>query len=132
MRVDVGWVGGDGLTTVKSSTDFQADVTNMSTLTTANQLDVGSIAGSTVSTATAQIGVNVIEIASGSATAMTISTATEYDGMDHGTLMKYLQSYAIGDFGVTGASTNVVVYDDFSGSTLMAHTFTTKTRSWSS
>ena len=42
--------------------------------------------------------------------------------------MKMLQAYAIGDMKVTGASTNVFVYDDHAGTTFFQHTVTTAAR----
>lgn len=141
------WFNNDAVSTERvSELPTTADL-----FTTASAVDVGRIAGSTVSTAdaqigvniieissaavstaTAQIGVNVIELASGSATAMVIGTGTVYDNIDHGTLMQYVQAYVIGDFKVTGASTNEIVYDDWSGTTFMQHVITTASRVWSS
>jgi hypothetical protein len=95
-------------------------------------VNVIQMASAAVSTVTAQIAVNTVMISSVIATQNTIGTGTIYDTMDHGTLMTYLQSYSIGDFGVTGPSTNQVIYKNYSGSTYMMHTFTTKTREWSS
>lgn len=94
-----------------------------------NVIQISSVA---VSTASAQMGVNVIQWASADVTNAPLTTGTVYDTMDHGTLMSYLQAYAIGDFGATGPSTNVLAYKNYSGTTVMSHTFTTKTREWSS
>jgi hypothetical protein len=95
-------------------------------------VNVVQMASAAVSTVTAQIAVNVVQYGSAAATGMPITTGTVYDIMDHGMLMTYLQSYVIGDFGVTGPSTNQVIYKNYAGSTYMMHTFTTKTRVWSS
>jgi hypothetical protein len=95
-------------------------------------VDVQEIASAAVSTASAQLSVNVFSVYGITATASPITTGTVYDTMDHGMLMTYLQSYIIGDFGVTGPSTNQVIYKNYAGSTYMMHTFTTKTRVWSS
>ena len=75
----------------------------------------------------------MVEFASAAASGEVISTGTVYDSvMDHGTLMKYLQAYIVGDSKVTGASTNQIVYDDESGSTFFSHTITTAIRTFSS
>jgi hypothetical protein len=99
-------------------------------------VNVIQMASAAVSTVTAQIAVNTVMISSVIATQNTIGTGTIYDTMDHGTLMRYLQAYAIGDFGATGISTNVLVYKNYANTTVgggaMSHTFTTKTREWSS
>jgi hypothetical protein len=99
-------------------------------------VDVQEIASAAVSTASANLSVNVFSVYGITATASPVTTGTIYDTMDHGTLMRYIQAYAIGDFGATGISTNVIVYKNYSNTTAgggaMSHTFTTKTREWSS
>jgi hypothetical protein len=100
------------------------------------QTDMWEITATAISTAQAQLSVNVFSVYGITATATPITTGTVYDTMDHGTLMRYMQAYAIGDFGATGISTNVIVYKNYSNTTVgggaMSHTFTTKTREWSS
>lgn len=54
------------------------------------------------------------------------------DGMTVLQYMQYSQAYMIGDFKVTGAATNEVVYDDFGGTTFFEHTITTVARTWAS
>ena len=123
------WFNNDVVSTERvSDTPTTADL-----FTTASQVDIGRIAGATIATDAAQIGVNVVEFASAAASGGIISTGTVYDSvMDHGTLMKYMQAYLVGDSKVTGASTNVIVYDDESGATFFSHTITTATRTFSS
>jgi len=54
------------------------------------------------------------------------------DGMTYLQYLQYSQAYITGDFKVTGAATNVIVYDDFSGTTLFQHTITTVARTFAS
>lgn len=111
---------------------WEITATAVSTGSVMMGVNVIQMSSAAVSTVTAQLAVNAVQIASGLATVRTISTDTVYDTITHYDCMRYLQTYAIGDFGVTGPSTNQVVYKDYSGSTVMMHTFTTKTREWSS
>lgn len=154
-NVNVGAVAG---TTVAGTTAFQADVSNLSTLTTASSLNIGAVAGTTVAGTTAfqadvtdmstfDAGSETVSIASGTTVAANVlyvntsgvtylSTfspdSDDIGGMTARQALKYIQTYCIGDFSVTGASTNVAVYDDYAGTTHFAHTFTTKERSFSS
>ena len=98
---------------------------NLSTFTTALQVDIGRIAGATVSTAAAQFGVNVVEIASGPATAGTISTNTIYDVWTHGDLMKLMQSQMLGN--TTYDGTTYVLYTH-GGTTFVKFEVTTAER----
>lgn len=127
----------DALFSASGTERLQVDVheitgTGVSTASPQLGVNVIQIASAAVSTVTAQLAVNVVQYSSQVATGIPITTATIYDTMDHGTLMKYLQGYAIGDFGATGPSTNVIAYKTYAGTTFMSHTFTTKTREWSS
>lgn len=127
--VDIGALAGTTLGANVDSGYIQTDPQNVAStsdlLTTASNINVGALAGTT-------LGANVDSGYIQTDPQNAITTATVYDNIDHGTLMQFVQAYTIGDFGVTGASTNVVVYDNWSGTTFMAHTLTTKTRTWSS
>lgn len=98
---------------------------NLSTFSTGSQVDVGRIVGATVSTAVAQFGVNVIEIASANATDMTLSTNTVYDVWTHGDLMKLVQAQMLGN--TTYDGTTYVVYDH-GGTTFVKFEVTTAER----
>lgn len=71
--------------------------------------------------ATAQIGAQ-----------STFGMADTVDGMTVLQYMQYNQAYITGDFKVTGAATNEIVYDDFGGTTFFQHTITTVARTFAS
>lgn len=114
-------------------------VTDLSTFTTALTVEANMIAmasqalttdaGANFSTyfdnggvaATAQIGAQ-----------STFGMADTVDGMTFLQYSQYAQAYITGDFKVTGAATNVVVYDNFAGTTLFQHTITTVARTFAS
>ena len=54
------------------------------------------------------------------------------DGMTVLEYMQYSQAYITGDFKVTGAATNQIVYDKFGGTTFFSHTLTTVARTFTS
>jgi hypothetical protein len=156
-EVDVGRIRGEQITTDAAdnwdnywfnndvvSTERVSDLpTTADLFTTASEVDVGRMRGEQITTDAADNWDNFWFNNDVVSTERVSDLPTTADLADLSTFnpasnlvdvltwdesMQMVQAYAIGDFGVTGVSTNVVVYDDHAGTTFFQHTFTTKTR----
>jgi len=94
-------------------------------VTTASNMNIGAAAGATIAGATA-FRADVTNMSTFNPASNVVDVFT-YDES-----MKYMQSYITGDFKVTGAATNEIVYDDHAGTTLFQHVITTVARTFSS
>lgn len=137
--VDVGAMAGEAVTTDAAdnwdnfwfnndvvSTERIGEIpTTADLLTTASNVNVGAAAGTTIPSSTF-FKADLTNISTFNPASNVVDVFT-YDET-----MKYMQSYLAGDFKVTGAATNEIVYDDHGGTTLFQHVITTVSRTFSS